>query len=139
MTFQQDNLDRVPPSSRLLEVITYGSSNLVPTASKNHETLVIQILTNNYIVKKVYVVPDSSVDVMYYQTFERLKLTREQLTPVRTPLIGFGGYVVYPEGMVTLMVTAGHHSRCRTVHVNFAVVKVDSPYNLQIGRPPLML
>ncbi|XP_027118693.1 uncharacterized protein [Coffea arabica] len=119
----------------LLEVIIYGPNDLVLTASSNHEILVIEVLIDNYIVKKVYVEPNSSVDVMYYQNFEKLKLTREQFTPVRTPLIGFGGYVVYPEGMVTLMVTVGRHSRCRTIPVNFAIVKVDSPYNLLIGRP----
>ena len=51
--------------------------------------------------------------------------------------MGFGEYVVYPEEMVTLMVTVGRHSRCRTVPINFAVVKADYPYNLLIGRPTL--
>nr|XP_027120400.1 uncharacterized protein LOC113737356 [Coffea arabica] len=121
------------PSSRLSEVITYGPTDPVPAASSNHETLVIEVLTNNYIVKKVYVDPGSSVDVLYYRTFESLKLTREQLTPVRTPIVGFGGHVVHPEGMVTI----GRHPRCRTIPVNFAVVKADSPYNMLIGRPTL--
>ncbi|XP_071916230.1 uncharacterized protein [Coffea arabica] len=125
------------PNSRLFEVITYGPSDPIPAASSNHETLVIEILTNNYIVKKVYVDPGSSVDVLYYRTFESLKLTREQLTPVRTPLVGFGGNVVHPEGMVSLMVTIGRHPRCQTVPVSFAVVKADFPYNMLIGRPTL--
>ncbi|XP_071928220.1 uncharacterized protein [Coffea arabica] len=125
------------PSSRLSEVITYGPSDPVPAASSNHETLVIEVLTNNYIVKKFYVDPGSSVDVLYYRTFESLKLTKDQLTPVRTPLVGFGGHIVHPEGMVSLMVTIGRHPRCRTVHVSFAVVKADSPYNMLIGRPTL--
>nr|XP_027093621.1 uncharacterized protein LOC113714021 [Coffea arabica] len=114
-TYRQAGMDVAEPSSRLSEVITYGPHDPVPAASSNHETLVIEVLTNNYIVKKVYVDPESSVDVMYYRTFESLKLTREQLTPVRTPLVGFGGHVVHPEGMVNLMVTIGRHPRCRTV------------------------
>nr|XP_027123348.1 uncharacterized protein LOC113740056 [Coffea arabica] len=136
-TYRQAGMELVEPSSRLSEVITYGPRDPVPVASSNHETLVIEILTNNYIVKKVYVDPESSVDVMYYRTFESLNLTREQLTPVRTPLVGFGGHVVHLEGMVNLMVTIGRHPRCRTVPVSFAVVKADSPYNMLIGRPTL--
>ncbi|XP_071909560.1 uncharacterized protein [Coffea arabica] len=136
-TYRQAGMDVAEPSSRLSEVITYGPRDPVPAASSNHETLVIEVLTNNYIVKKVYVDPGSSVDVLYYRTFENLKLTREQLTPVRTPLVGFGGHVVHPEGMVNLMVTIGRHPRCRTVPVSFAVVKADSPYNMLIGRPTL--
>ena len=72
-----------------MEVNTYGPSDLIPAASSNHEALVIEILTNNYIVKKVYVDPDSSVDIMHNQTFERSNLTRAQLTPVRTLLMVF--------------------------------------------------
>ncbi|XP_027150491.1 uncharacterized protein LOC113750749 [Coffea eugenioides] len=136
-TYRQAGLEAAEPSSKLSEVITYGPSDLVPTASSNHESLVIEILINNYIVKKVYVDPDRSVDVLYYQTFERLKLTREQLTPVRTPLVGFGGHVVYPKGMVSLMVIVGHYPHCQTIPVSFAIVKADSPYNMLIGRPAL--
>ncbi|XP_027178054.1 uncharacterized protein LOC113777217 [Coffea eugenioides] len=136
-TYRQAGIEVAEPSSRLSEVITHGPSDLVPAASNNHETLVIEILTNSYMVKKVYVDPGSSVDVLYYRTFESLKLTREQLTPVRTPLVGFGGHVVHPEGMVSLMVTIGRHPRCRTVPVSFTVVKTDSPYNMLIGRPTL--
>ncbi|XP_071920747.1 uncharacterized protein [Coffea arabica] len=136
-TYRQAGMEVAEPSSRLSEVITYGTSDPVPAASSNHETLIIEVLTNNYIVKKVYVDPGSSVDVMYYRTFESLKLIREQLTPVRTPLVGFGGHVVHPEGMVNLTVTIRRHPRCRTVPVSFAVVKADSPYNMLIGRPTL--
>nr|XP_027090363.1 uncharacterized protein LOC113711395 [Coffea arabica] len=136
-TYRQADMEVAESSSRLSEVITYGPHDPVPAASSNHEALVIEVLTNNYIVRKVYVDPGSSVDVLYYQTFESLKLTREQLTPVRTPLVGFGGHVVHPDGMVTLMVTIGRHPRCRTVPVSFTVVKADSPYNMLIGRPTL--
>nr|XP_027093650.1 uncharacterized protein LOC113714051 [Coffea arabica] len=119
-TYRQAGMEAAEPSSRLSDVITYGPSDPVPAASSNHEALVIEVLTNNYIVKKVYVDPGSSVNVLYYRTFESLKLIREQLTPVRTPLVCFGGHVVHPEGMVTLMVTMAPSPPCRTVPVSFA-------------------
>ncbi|XP_027174210.1 uncharacterized protein LOC113773797 [Coffea eugenioides] len=136
-TYRQANPDQEELNSRLSEVIAYGPSDPVPAASSSHEALVIEILTNNYLVKKVYIDPASSVDVMYLRTFESLKLARECMTPVRTPLVGFGGHIVHPEGMVALTVTVGHHPRCRTIPVNFVVVKTDSPYNLLLGRPTL--
>ncbi|XP_027102845.2 uncharacterized protein [Coffea arabica] len=136
-TYRQANPNQVESSSRLSEVISYGPSDPVPAASSSHETLVIEVLTNNYIVKKVYIDPGSSVDVKYLRTFERLKLAKEHMTPVRTPLVGFGGHIVHPERMVTLTVTVRRHSRCRTIPVNFVIVKVDSPYNLLLGRPAL--
>ena len=39
--------------------------------------------------------------------------------------------------MVTLIVTVGRHPRCRTIPVNFVVVKVNSLYNMLMGRPML--
>nr|XP_027102673.1 uncharacterized protein LOC113723912 [Coffea arabica] len=136
-TDRQANPDQAESSSRLSEVISYGPGDPVPAASSSHEALVIEVLTNNYIVKKVYIDPGNSVDVIYLRTFDNLKLAWESITPVRTPLVGFGGHVVHPEGMVTLTVTVGHHPRCRTIPVNFVVVKADSPYNLLLGRPTL--
>nr|XP_027097533.1 uncharacterized protein LOC113717083 [Coffea arabica] len=136
-TYRQAGLEAAEPSSRLFEVIIYGPSDPVPAASSNHKTLVIKVFTNNCIVKKVYVDPDNSVDVLYYRIFESLKLYREQLTPVRTPLVSFGGHVIHSEGMVSLMVTIRRHPRCRTMPVNYAVVKVHSPYNMLIGRSTL--
>ncbi|XP_071928050.1 uncharacterized protein [Coffea arabica] len=64
-TYRQANLDAVEPSSRLSKVITYGPSDPVPATSSNHKPLVIEVLTNNYIVKKVYVDPDSLIDVFF--------------------------------------------------------------------------
>ena len=46
-TYRQANPDQAESSSRLSEVITYGPSDPVPAASSSHETLVIEVLTNN--------------------------------------------------------------------------------------------
>ncbi|XP_071901052.1 uncharacterized protein [Coffea arabica] len=74
---------------------------------------------------------------MFYQVFKELGLEDGQLTPVRTPLMGFTGPPINPEGMITLMVTVGQTPKCRTIPVNFVVVKQQSPYNLFLGRPAL--
>ncbi|XP_027174644.1 uncharacterized protein LOC113774291 [Coffea eugenioides] len=76
-TYRQANSDQAESSSSLSEVISYGPNDQVPAASSSHETLVIEVLTNNYIVKKVYVDPGSSIDIMYLRTFESLKLTKK--------------------------------------------------------------
>nr|XP_027102795.1 uncharacterized protein LOC113724047 [Coffea arabica] len=89
-TYRQAGMDVAEPSSRLSEVITYGPRDPVPAASSNHEALVIEVLTNNYIVKKVYVDPGSSVDVLYYRTFESLKLTGNNSLRSELPLSASG-------------------------------------------------
>ncbi|XP_071913927.1 uncharacterized protein [Coffea arabica] len=117
-----DSLKRL----RMDEEITFGPRDAVPPASGNHETIVIDIVTNNYRVKKVYVDQGSAVDIMFYRAFKELGLRDDQLTPVRTPLVGFTGPPISSEGMITLMVTVGQAPKCRTVPVNF-VRQVPTP------------
>nr|XP_027086512.1 uncharacterized protein LOC113708248 [Coffea arabica] len=122
---------------RMDEDITFGPRDAVLLASGNHETIMIDIVTNNYRVKKVYVDQGSAVDIMFYRVFKEFGLKDDQLTPVRTPLVGFTGPPINPEGMITLMVTVEQAPKCRTIPVNFVVVKQPSSYNLFLGRPAL--
>ncbi|XP_071939390.1 uncharacterized protein [Coffea arabica] len=92
---------------KMYEEIIYGPEDAVPLASNNHEAIVIEVITCNYKVKKVYIDNGSAIDVLYYKTFKELQLEDKQLILVRTPLIGFAGPPVRPEGMITLMVTVG--------------------------------
>ncbi|XP_071913979.1 uncharacterized protein [Coffea arabica] len=136
--------NRPPPTGessskrlKMYEEIIYGPEDAVPLASNNHEAIVIEVITCNYKVKKIYIDNGSAIDVLYYKTFKELQLEDGQLVPVRTPLIGFAGPPVRPEGMITLMVTVGVSPKCRTVPVNFAVVKEPSSYNMILGWPTL--
>ncbi|XP_071928174.1 uncharacterized protein [Coffea arabica] len=117
--------------------ITFGPRDAVSLASGNHEAIVIDVVTKNYRVKKVYVDQESAVDILFYRVFKELGLEDGQLTPVWTPLVGFTGPPINPEGMITLMVTVGQVPKCRTIPVNFVVVKQPSPYNVFLGRPAL--
>ena len=56
------------------EEITFGPRGAVPLASGNHEAIVIDVVTNNYRVKKVYVDQGSAVDNLLYQVFKELGL-----------------------------------------------------------------
>ncbi|XP_027122197.1 uncharacterized protein [Coffea arabica] len=100
---EDDSLKRL----RMDEEITFGPRDAVPLASEYHETIVIDIVTNNYRVKKVYVDQESAVDIMFYRVFRELGLEDGQLTLIRTPLMDFTGPPINPEGMITLMVTVG--------------------------------
>ena len=47
----------------------------------------------------------SSTDILYYSTFQQMRIDREQLVPINASLIGFEGTRVFPLGVVTLLVT----------------------------------
>ena len=69
------------------------------------DVLVVSIRIRDYNTYRVLVENGSSVDILYYPTFQQIRIDREQLVPVTAPLIGFGGIRVHPLGAVTLSVT----------------------------------
>ena len=58
------------------------------------DAIVITLLIADYTTRRVLVDNGSSVDILYYPTFQQMRLGRDQLRPVCSPLIGFGGMMV---------------------------------------------
>ena len=74
---------------------------------------------------------------MYYPAFQQMNLGREQLRPVYSPLVGFGGMKVQPVSTISLPVVVGVYPQQVTRNVNFLVVDCSSSYNAIIERPTL--
>ncbi|GAV71033.1 hypothetical protein CFOL_v3_14527 [Cephalotus follicularis] len=90
-------------------------------------------------MKMILIDNGSSVDILYKHAFDQLRIPTDQLKPVKTPLVGFGGEMVHPLGSIDLSVVAGT-TPCQTqVEMTFLVVDTPSPYNAIIGRPSLNL
>ena len=79
----------------------------------------------------------SSADILYYPAFQQMRLERDQLRPVNSPLVGFGGMKVQPVGTVTLPVVVGAYPQQVARDMNFLVLDCSSSYNAIIGRPTL--
>ena len=71
----------------------------------HNDTLVVSIWVGDYKTHRVLVDYGSSVDILYYLTFQQMRVEKEQLIPTNAPLIGFGGMKVYPIGAITLPIT----------------------------------
>ena len=66
-----------------------------------------------------------------------MRLGQDQLCPVNSPLVGFGGMKVQPVSTIFLSVVVGAYPQQITKDVNFLVVDCSSFYNATIGRPTL--
>ena len=53
------------------------------------DTIVITLLIADYMTKRVLVDNGSSIDILYYPAFQKMRQGRDQLRPVCSPLIGF--------------------------------------------------
>ena len=66
-----------------------------------------------------------------------MRLGWDQLRPVNSPLVGFGGIKVQPMSIISLPVVVGAYPQQITKSVNFLVVDCSPSYNAIIGRPTL--
>ena len=66
-----------------------------------------------------------------------MRLKRDQLRLVNSPMVGFGGMKVQPVGTITLPIVVEAYSQQVARDVNFLVVDCSSSYNAIIGRPTL--
>ena len=101
------------------------------------DAIVITLLITDYSTRRVLVDNESLADILYYPAFQQMNLGREQLRPVHSPLVGFGGMKVQPVGTISLPVVVGAYPQQVTRNVNFLVVDCSSSYNAIIGRPTL--
>ena len=84
-----------------------------------------------YDVKRDLVDQGSEAEIMYLNLYKGLSLKPEDLERYDSPLIGFDGRMMVPQGMIRLPVQA----RDEEVQVNFIVVGAYSPYTAILTKP----
>ena len=96
------------------------------------DAIVITLLIADYTTRRVLVDNGSSADILYYPAFQQIRLGQDQLRPVCSPLIGFGGMKVQPIGTITLLVVVRSYPHQITKEVNFLVVDCSTSSISQI-------
>ena len=84
-------------------------------------------------INRVLIDSRSSVDIIFVNAFDQMKLSRTQVQPSDSPLIGFGGKKIDALGKISLLVSFGGQENARTEYVTFDVVDLYYPYNAIFG------
>ena len=116
------------------QAITFTEEDAERIHHPHDDAIVITLLIADYTTRRVLVDNGSSVDILYFLAFQQMRLGRDRLRPVSSPLVGFGGMKVQPVGTITLPVVVGAYPQQITKDVNFPVVDYSSSYNAIIGR-----
>ena len=101
------------------------------------DALVVSLQIGDYNMHQVLADNGNSADILYYLAFQEMRIDREQLSPMNTTLVGFGGTKVFPLGAITLAVMAGDYPQQITKEITFLVVDCSSAYNAILGQPTL--
>ncbi|VFQ90991.1 unnamed protein product [Cuscuta campestris] len=117
------------------EPIVFTDRDLPPTGEDHNDPLVITMDINGVDVARVLVDTGSSVNILYLETFQKLRLCRTQLEPLKTPLSGFKGDTVEAEGYIVLLVELGSGEKTVWKNMRFIVVDIKCVHNAILGRP----
>ena len=90
------------------------------------DAIVINLLIADYTTRRELVDNGSLANILYYPTFQQMRLGKDQLHPVNSPLVGFGGMKMQPVGTITLPVVVGAYPQQITKEVNFLVMDCSS-------------
>ena len=116
-------------------VFTKADANWVPYPYE--DVLVVTAKVANSFIHKILVDNGSPVNILYWDAYQKTRLTWANLSPTTSPLYRFSGDHVVPEGTIKLVVTLGEHPRVAMIMTKFLAVNYLSTFNGVLGKPPL--
>nr|GEU48472.1 reverse transcriptase domain-containing protein [Tanacetum cinerariifolium] len=98
--------------------------------------MIVEAETGGHCIHRMYVDGGSTSEILYEHCFNRIHPEiKNQMVSATTPLIGFGGEIIWPIGKIQLLVRIGDEEHFALAWMNFVVIRSPSPYNRIIGRP----
>ena len=84
---------------------------------------------DKHLVHCILITNESSIDILYFDTFEKIRLSPSRLGRVEAPLIDFTGDAIPVKGVITLTIKVGQYPRQSTTQIDFLIIQGPSAYN----------
>uniref|UniRef100_A0A2N9HMH2 RNA-directed DNA polymerase n=1 Tax=Fagus sylvatica TaxID=28930 RepID=A0A2N9HMH2_FAGSY len=111
--------------------LTFSDDELPPEGRGHVKALYISVKTNDRIVSRVLIDNGSALNVCPLSTLEKLDIDPTRVRVTSMVVQAFDGTRREVLGEIDLPVEVGP----QVYNINFQVLKIDSPYNLLLGRP----
>ena len=122
---------------RHMPPITFRDDDFQAIDPQHDDPMVISVDIKGFAVRKTLVDPGSSVDILYWGTFRKLRIPEGKIQQYSEPIVGFSGERVNTKGYIDLFTKFGAGRTTRTVKIRYLIVDPDTSYNILLGRPSL--
>ncbi|XP_073130781.1 uncharacterized protein [Henckelia pumila] len=134
---QEDRVEQIAnhPHMGVINMISGGTTNgHSGRARKAHGR---SLTITNYDVARIFVDTGSSLNIIFKETLEQMKLEGFELDPITTELYEFTGHALQPLGQIVLPLSLGNGVQRVTNMACFTVVDAPFSFNGILGRPSL--
>jgi len=114
--------------------LVFTRTDLQDVVPHDNDPVVISVVTAGRKVPRVLVDQGSSADVMFWLTFNKLRLSPDLLRPYTGCLYGFADNQVEVRGYLELRTTFSDGAASRTENIRYLVLNANSAYNILLGR-----
>ncbi|GAV78339.1 LOW QUALITY PROTEIN: hypothetical protein CFOL_v3_21807, partial [Cephalotus follicularis] len=115
------------------EIISFSEMDYKGVRLPHDDPVVVTLQMTLFTMKRILIDSGSSTNILYKHAFHQLRISTNQLMPVKTPLVGFTGEMVHPLGSIDLSMVAGTVPRQTEVQMTFSVVGTPISYNAIVG------
>ncbi|GAV60787.1 hypothetical protein CFOL_v3_04316, partial [Cephalotus follicularis] len=91
------------------------------------DVVVVTLAVENFEVNRVLIDNGTSTDILYYEVFEKMKISKDKLKPIDSPLSGFSGEPIQVKGIIKPLITVGVAPCQSTVSLNALGAIVSKP------------
>jgi len=117
--------------------LVFTRADLQDVVPHDNDPVVISVVTAGRKVHRVFVDQGSSADVMFWSTFNKLRLSPDLLRPYTGYLYGFADNQVEVRGYLELRTTFTDRTASRTENIRYLIENANFAYNILLGRPAL--
>ncbi|XP_073120804.1 uncharacterized protein [Henckelia pumila] len=115
--------------------ISFGREDLKDVVVPHNDPLLVTLTIANYDVARIFVDTGSSVNIIFKETLDQMKLEGFELDPITMELYGFMGHALQPLGQIVLPLSLGNGEQRVTKMACFTVVDAPSYFKYWDALP----
>jgi len=119
---------------RHMPPITFCDDDFQAIDPQHDDPMVISMEIDDFAISKTLVDQGSSMDILYWGTFKKLRISEVEIQQYSESIMGFSGERVNTKGYIDLFTKFGAGRTTRTVKIRYLIIDAHTSYNILLGR-----